>query len=290
MTHTAPMKSALGVSLVIGVAVLSVACSQEITTSSEPIEADESELSGKPIQAGEVVRLGPTFATREGIATEAAAHALEAAVREDARRQGHTACVFADWASHEPAQLSAKLVNLETTVTATADGKFNVTASSTQTYCAAESLDNARIVLFDGTLHTLNPVPLEGGTKVILDVDMRVTTNAASTHDNRGNDVVALVPHLRMRFDGGLFGEVSGMPRVNGKRGDVINVQAPLPDHAMILRVPAKADRIEAYFRFDRWSYDRVATEGGTITGKLDLPTRHGYVSNGGKNFTVGVR
>jgi hypothetical protein len=161
------------------------------------------------------------------------------------------------------------------------DGRFIVTAQTQQTYCSTTSLDSAVLVAFDGNaLHASGP--LHAGSTMLLDPNLTVVAQHATDFGH----TVATRPHLMARFDGGAFHEVSGVPGVTGKKGGTIDVDAPFDDVALLVDAPASGDRLELFFRVERWNVSG-SFEDGNFSGTLVSRAPDGFVSNSGGNYRL---
>jgi hypothetical protein len=257
------------------------ACAAPVASNDAP-SAESAATSASTIHTHAVKTLGPVFARPvQGIATEAAARALEGQVKDDARQLAFDQCAATLGLPVEA--VSTRLVGLVSNVLRDAsDGRFTVTAQTGQTYCASASLDQAVLVTFDGDLHT--EAPLRTAGQVLLDPGL------AHVVDDAGQlgKICATRPHLMARFNDGAFNEVSGLSGVDAKKGGTIDVELPFAEDALLLDVPSAATRFEMYFRVERWNVSGFF-EDGNFTGTLVSPASDAFISNFGANYRLPV-
>lgn len=253
-------------------------------------DATDSAASGVDTTASvrgvTVAKLGQVFGRPvDGVATETAAHALEAKVRDDARRAASELC--ASTLGLPVGAVSTKLVGVRSSVSRDAsDGRFVVAASAQQAYCASASLDDAVLVTWDGQLHA--DATLRAGAPILLDPGLDRVAADVAVEVRPSVRMTATTPHLLVRFDGGAFGEMAGLPRVDAKAGGSVDVERPFDDAAVLFEAPRTADRFEMFFRVDRWTVTGFF-EDGNFTGTFVAPASAAFVSNFGANYRLAI-
>ncbi len=274
------------VGIAVGIAFSAVGCAAAATDDAQSAgsadSAESADTSAAMVHGHAVKKLGAVFARPvQGIATEAAAHALEAKLRDDARENAFEQC--AATLALPIGAVSTKLVGLASNVTKDAsDGRFVVTASTVETYCSSASLDDAVLATFDGKLHGAGT--LRAGGKILLDPGLdRVVGDVSEL-----GHVVATRAHVVVRFDGGSFREVTGLAGAPTKKGGTIDVELPFAEDALLFDVTSAADRFEMFFRVERWNVSGFF-EDGNFTGTLVAPAADAFVSDFGANYRLPV-
>jgi hypothetical protein len=161
-------------------------------------------------------------------------------------------------------------------------------------FCAPQPLDGAELVRFAGSASfgTASGRPLARGDRPIVILDLRAIAGLVSTEDfthpiAATHGVLAVVPHLFVRTDGGRFVEAPGLPALPHDAGAQIGLG--FDSTAVRIAIPAHADRLEFYLRFERWNFTRVDGEDASTAARLDSRASDAYVSNFGDNFRLPV-
>jgi hypothetical protein len=135
-----------------------------------------------------------------------------------------------------------------------------------------------------GAMVTVSGRPVRAGARVLFAAPMSELAQFVQS-----SDVLALVPHLSVRFGDGPFAELSGLKALPHSVGAGF-ADEPLAAYTAIVDVPSQAVHIELFARFERWHYERQVLH--DRNDQITLATRapDGFVSNLGKNFVLGVR
>jgi hypothetical protein len=161
-------------------------------------------------------------------------------------------------------------------------------------FCALHPIDDAEVVRFDGTnLHTVSGNALADGSSPIIMIDLGKVSAMVSSEDfthgfESAHGVAAVVPHLFVRTDGGPFVEAPRPPALPHNAGAQLSLG--FDPAALRLVLPAHADRIELYMRFERWNYTRLDGEDASTAARLDSRATDQFVSNFGDNYVLPVQ
>ena len=106
-----------------------------------------------------------------------------------------------------------------------------------------------------------------------------------------GASCMALSPHLFLRFNGSEdFQEIPGIP---GGEYSASGPQASWPRDTtdVLIYFPSSADRIEAYMKWGRvsWNSATCYSDAGTTQCPDSFNIDDAYLSNYGRNFSIGV-